>query len=159
MKTQILLILVFTAIFSQAAINPDSLKQVAFKPIMDRYIEKLSQLSRTIHQTNNPDSIRFLAKKIMRISDDMEKTANDFYCYQSSKTQFASLFVFSGKNVAMHYAFITMPGGKQPYVTAKVNRIYDCATNIRFLWSKNPGKIQKNLDEIKELQEDLLALN
>ena len=147
--------MMFVSTLAEAKINPDSVLTTTFKPRMEKYLKKVTELTDKISAATVPDSIRHYAKKIMRLSDKMEEEVNDFYRYRGSKTDLVPVFLFTSKIPTIAYALVTTPGDPLPLATKKINRIYESASHIRFLWSKNPGKIKKNLSTIHELKEEL----
>jgi hypothetical protein len=156
MKTGILLLMLFVGGTAKAKINPDSVLQSAFKPEMENYLKRITELTSRIAATASPDSVRYYAKKMMKLSDKMEEKVNTYYHYRGSHTQLASLFFYSGKTTGISYALLTVNGGPAPLATSYVNEIYDCASRIRFLWSKNPKRIKRNISRIFEIREKLL---
>jgi hypothetical protein len=155
MKTKILLLLFFVSLMAEAKINLDSLMQKSFKPAVENYLKSISDLSEKIATATNKDSLRLYAKKIMRLSDKMEEQSNDFYSYGGKGLRLAPVFFSSGKSVSYGYLLVQNNGRQEPLATKRINKIYDCATNIRFFCTKNPNRIKKNLNHIKELKEDL----
>jgi hypothetical protein len=150
MKTVLTLFAFFFAVIAEAS-NPDSVVRLAYKPEMGKYLAQVTELKEKIANATAPDAIRFYAKKIMQISDEMEAESNDFYQYRGSRTALVTFVNLNSKAATVTNALVLLNGDRQPLVTRRVNEIYDCATNIRFLWSKNPARIKKNLNRIDEL--------
>ena len=154
MKTVFTILLVLMTFISRSGGNRDSLMMAGLKPSLQSYINQVDVISQKISQTKQRDSIRFFAKQLMRLSDEMEKDILYEYNYRSPET--LPIMLFSATGVS--FAYVNIPGDRSPRPRGIVNSIYDQASFIRFLNVRNVYKRNKNLAEIKTLNAKLLSL-
>ncbi len=113
---------------------------------MDVYILKVNDLTGKIRNSTNPDSIKTYAKQLMRASDEMEKNANAFYNYKGMQVAPAILLTNPPS-----YGVAMVSSGDMPDAARSANKIWDCASNIRFSHCRHPEKIKKNLEKIDKV--------
>jgi hypothetical protein len=157
MKTIVFISMLFAFTFSKADISLDSLRESAFRPVMKKYLDEISALKSKIVQSDQRDSLRYFAKQIMKLSDDMERKIKFFHNYRASEMVFTQGYFFTPSGYNYGFGFVNIPGGKLPAAVSSVNRIYDLASHIRFICNGNPKKVKHKLEQIAKEQE-LLSL-
>ncbi|MBL7931600.1 MAG: hypothetical protein JNL60_06855 [Bacteroidia bacterium] len=155
MKTRLILLFLLQLSLVKADFDIDSLRRSAFKPIMGNYLRQVDQLCEKIKSTDDKKLIRHYAKELMELSDDMESTVNQFYGYKQGGMTFRPAFILTNTFTYAYVFSFYNATGSTPLATTRVNKIYDQATYIRFLYSSNPEKIKAKINKIENLVQDL----
>jgi hypothetical protein len=146
MKTKLCTLLVASALNTGAHGNPSPLE---LRPVIEKYRQEVTVLTEKIERASYPDSVKFYAKKMMRISDDLEDLLWDI-SGEKPKSVFVPFFSLQGAAVSYGYAFLNTPGRPSPY-NGVLDKIHDCAAGIRFFGSRNRERITRNLQKVREL--------
>lgn len=131
---------------SNAQVNSDSLKDIAFKPAVVEYIAKMEKSLQDLKKTNNSDSIKIIATTLIDYSGQMESDANKFYGYQPTSFKYGLVI---GQDVS--YEPILISGNKKPTISSCALGIHDISCGIYWLYNKNPEKRNIRIAKIEGL--------
>lgn len=159
MKTRLILLFILQLSLVKADFDIDSLKRSAFRPLMGNYLNQVGFLCEKIKTTSDRKLIKHYARELMLLSDDMESTVNQFYGYKQTGASYHPAFILTS---TITYAFVFSfynAMGSAPLSTTKINKIYDQASYIRFLYNSNPEKIKMKIERIENLARDLRLIS
>ncbi len=160
MKAKWILVLLIAQLSGlHAGFDLDSLRRQAFKPLMGHYLRQVDELCDKISNSQNKHLIRHYSKELMELSDDMELTVNQYFGYKAGGSRFYPALVLGNTISYVYVLSFYNSTGSVPVYTAKVNKIYDQASYVRFLNTASPAKVKQRIAKIKGLVTDLRLLS
>lgn len=144
MKAKLLLLFVALASTAIAKSTADLTNESLDDLKMNNLIEQASDLTLKIKSSDNADSIKIYAKQLMSLSDEMESTINRKYNYKGIQTSYALLLT----DPPAFGVVVNFPDN-EPDELESAHLIWDGASNIRYFFSRNQDKLDRNLEKIE----------